>query len=473
MEKIKVLLLTLYFMVLDKEASSLTMKTEDVVINLQEDNRITLNCTYNKDNNEVIANRYIKWKKLIDGAFKDVAIFSPPGGPTPFIKKEMENLYKNRTELIGPNISFSAVMIIKDLLCTDEGTYKCWIEYYVGNSNIQEEDSSVVKFNTRATKPQEFLVFPNELEENQSISIHCIADVGSPQGYIQIWKKSKKSITEEVIYKSTTSNGKTENCTELINVTTTYILTREDNGAFFRCSSKNNLTKDPVPSSDPSRISVTYGPDKPAITLTPNKPVYAVEDQLTIQCISDSNPPPVFTWSFKPHNKSRDTRIKHSNDSSKLVFSSLKIEDSGIYICTVSNSARPHFLNTSANFSVLPKILERENSGCNQCGYIETCQQDDEKTVCIVNIWLPIAVVFILLSAAFAVSSVVMIRQRNRAQENTATNNILTENRSPPSVATPEKVELHGGYISPEDLEFGCPTTAGKQKGNGAAYSRL
>lgn len=176
-------------------------------------------------------------------------------------------------------------------------------------------------------------------------------------------------------------------------------------------------------------IFKTDGPDKPAITLTPNKPVYAVEDQLTIQCISDSNPPPVFTWSFKPHNKSRDTRIKHSNDSSKLVFSSLKIEDSGIYICTVNNSARPHFLNTSANFSVLPKILERENSGCNQCGYIETCQQDDEKTVCIVNIWLPIAVVFILLSAAFAVSSVVMIRQRNRAQENTATNNILTENR--------------------------------------------
>lgn len=137
------------------------MKTEDVVINLQEDNRITLNCTYNKDNNEVIANRYIKWKKLIDGAFKDVAIFSPPGGPTPFIKKEMENLYKNRTELIGPNISFSAVMIIKDLLCTDEGTYKCWIEYYVGNSNIQEEDSSVVKFNSKYTHLHMYLPPPN------------------------------------------------------------------------------------------------------------------------------------------------------------------------------------------------------------------------------------------------------------------------------------------------------------------------
>lgn len=139
--------MNLYF----SEASSLTMKTEDVVINLQEDNRITLNCTYNKDNTEVIANRYIKWKKLIDGAFKDVAIFSPPGGPAPFIKTEMENLYKNRTELIGPNISFSAVMIIKDLLCTDEGTYKCWIEYYVGTSSSQKNVSSVVKFKSKYT----------------------------------------------------------------------------------------------------------------------------------------------------------------------------------------------------------------------------------------------------------------------------------------------------------------------------------
>lgn len=121
--------MNLYF----SEASSLTMKTEDVVINLQEDNRITLNCTYNKDNTEVISDRYIKWKKLIDGAFEDVAIFSPPSGPTPFIITEMKNLYENRTELIGPNISLSAVMIIKDLLCTDEGTYKCWIEYYVGS----------------------------------------------------------------------------------------------------------------------------------------------------------------------------------------------------------------------------------------------------------------------------------------------------------------------------------------------------
>lgn len=99
-------------------------------------------------------------------------------------------------------------------------------------------------------------MFPDEVEENKSITIYCIADVGSPQGYIQIWKKTKKSITAEVIYKSTPTNSKTENCTELINVTITHILTREDNGAFFQCSSKNNFTKDPIPIIDSSNISV-------------------------------------------------------------------------------------------------------------------------------------------------------------------------------------------------------------------------
>lgn len=111
-------------------------------------------------------------------------------------------------------------------------------------------------FTARATKPKEFLVFPNEVEENQSITIHCIADVGSPQGYIQILKETDKSIVEEVIYNSTKTTGKTENCTDLINVTTTYNITRDDNGALFRCSSKNNFTKNPIPSSDLSKISV-------------------------------------------------------------------------------------------------------------------------------------------------------------------------------------------------------------------------
>lgn len=123
------------------------MKT-DVVIDLLKDNRITLNCTYHKDSTEDISNRDIQWQKQINGTFEDVAFFSPPGGPSPFIKKEMEIFYKNRTELIGPkNTSLSVVMIIKDPVCTDEGTYKCFIKYYVDTSVYENAASSEVVFN--------------------------------------------------------------------------------------------------------------------------------------------------------------------------------------------------------------------------------------------------------------------------------------------------------------------------------------
>lgn len=132
------------------EASSLTVKTEDVVFDLQKDNRIILNCTYNKDDTEDISDRAIKWQKQIDGTFKDIAFFSPPGRPAPIIQKEMENLYKNRTELIGPNgsnTSLSAVMIIKDPVCNDEGTYRCLIRYFADKSDQEKSNSSVVVLN--------------------------------------------------------------------------------------------------------------------------------------------------------------------------------------------------------------------------------------------------------------------------------------------------------------------------------------
>lgn len=169
------------------------------------------------------------------------------------------------------------------------------------------------------------------------------------------------------------------------------------------------------------------GPDQPKVTLTPFKSVYYVGEFLIIQCSSDSNPPPVFTWSFKPQNKSGDTRIEYFQDKYKLVFQKLKTENAGTYTCTVNNATN----NPNMTSFVFVRIKNSKGiyTGCDQCGYIETCEQSDEKTVCNVNIWMPIATVCILLSAAFAISSIVMIRQRKRTQESTATNNIIFENR--------------------------------------------
>lgn len=124
------------------------LQTEDVVVNLQENNSIILNCTYKKDEKDYISDGNIRWQKKIGGKYKDMASFAPPGSAfKPFIHRDMWPLYNNRTELIVPNISLAAVMIIKDPVCSDGGTYRCRIEYYYDSLPEVETSISVVSFN--------------------------------------------------------------------------------------------------------------------------------------------------------------------------------------------------------------------------------------------------------------------------------------------------------------------------------------
>lgn len=124
----------------------LTLKTEYLIF--PESNCIILNCTYHNGNYERIRDTYIRWQKLIDGEFKDIAVFSPPGGLAPFIMKEMQDLYSNRTLLIAPNTSLSAVMIIKEPRCGDKGVYQCWVTYFYRSYSLTGILSrrSIVKF---------------------------------------------------------------------------------------------------------------------------------------------------------------------------------------------------------------------------------------------------------------------------------------------------------------------------------------
>lgn len=105
-------------------------------------------------------------------------------------------------------------------------------------------------------EPEKFQLFPNELDENQSISILCSADVGSPLGNIKIWKISQYNDTPVLIHESKATANKPENCTEFTDDNFTYSVTRYDNGALFRCSSQNNLTQGLGPSRDSLKISV-------------------------------------------------------------------------------------------------------------------------------------------------------------------------------------------------------------------------
>lgn len=183
--------------------------------------------------------------------------------------------------------------------------------------------------------------------------------------------------------------------------------------------------------------------------------MYFAGDSLTIQCTTDSNPPPVFIWNFRPKNKIEEMPIsEHSNKTTKntkIVFDRIQTKNAGTYTCTVINSARQNYPNMTSFVSINVQHSIRTHHDCNQCGYMETCQQSNERTVCNFNIWMPITVIFILLSLAFVVSSSVLIMKWKRTHTNTTTNKILVEKRCLSYYVTPE--ENNGGYISPVYLE--------------------
>lgn len=132
---------------------------------------------------------------------------------------------------------------------------------------------------------------------------------------------------------------------------------------------------------------------------------------------------------FTPHNKSLESVIENSWNVSKLVFNSLQTKDSGTYSCTATNAARPYSANVTSSVSFYVRHSEINYQGCNQCGYLKVCQQYDGKTECVTNKWVPIAIVFILISVSFAATSIVLIKNKRLRPKSITYSNIVPSQR--------------------------------------------
>ncbi|XP_062578877.1 carcinoembryonic antigen-related cell adhesion molecule 6-like [Saccostrea cucullata] len=394
----------------------------EVKVKFRSDTSLFLSCNYSFDHGERISDREIKWQKQINNSFVDVAVFSPPGGQEPYIHK-MATALANRTTLITSNtsVSSSATMIIHDVVCSDEGLYRCWIEYFVvvDSTDEQKKSSSAVTFEAEAKKPVDFVLeHQDQLEENQSIHLICAADVGSPAGNIKIWKVPEKTNIPEIVFTSQLLNNKTKNCTTFLNVNPEYKVSRKDNGIKFLCSSQNSLTQDPGPERYSQRISVLYGPGTSTLTLVPFKDIYYIGDDLKLECFSDSNPPPIYSWTFQSTNNSEDTKYNISYRSS-LILNNLQINNSGNYTCSAFNTFNGKNFNVTSVVSISvrnPDIQAPLTCDSNPCQIGELCKEKDGQAVCGFNMWKAVSFIFIPLTVVFA-SSVAFLFIKIRANQ--------------------------------------------------------
>lgn len=119
---------------------SLTVTSSpEINVTLGSNSSIKLNCTFVKQNNELVV--FIYWKKKTNNDnYENLAIFFENSPNLTQYGKYLEN----RSELQGyGNGSTSAVLIIKSVRCEDVGQYKCSIKYGPGDHEPMETHTLV------------------------------------------------------------------------------------------------------------------------------------------------------------------------------------------------------------------------------------------------------------------------------------------------------------------------------------------
>eukprot|EP00105_Crassostrea_gigas_P026094 XP_011446899.1 PREDICTED: leucine-rich repeats and immunoglobulin-like domains protein 1 isoform X3 [Crassostrea gigas] len=427
---------------------------------LESNSSIILNCTFEKKDNEQIRNVY--WKKKISGDYKllvdvtpNYVDYSAQGGSL-----------KNRSELFRfGNGSTSVVLIIKDVRCLDNGQYQCSINYKTGETTQIAENNTAVNiqgpFKANAVKPKVFSVQPNiSLEEHGMVKLSCVGDVGNPQGSLKIWKIYKTTNTKHLIKNESEDYADVEKCTHIVNLTTTYNLTKEDNGAVFRCSSQNQYTTEPVPATDIGPLEVFYGPSTTRIIPVDNLSGLHVGNLVKFECISDGNPNPNYTWIFNFTEVVSDGKYIFSANKSELSFITTNITDSGYYQCVATNYFNGKTFNSSSNVTSLSVQEKRgedivntfvQNCQENPCSLIQSCISRNGSAYCSLNIWSVIAFVFITLTLIFGTTCISLTLSRRRLKKNTFKDG---SNIGDVHVSyTRGQFEDFGGYADPKDVK--------------------
>lgn len=156
-----------------------------------------------------------------------------------------------------------------------------------------------------------------------------------------------------------------------------------------------------------------------------------VGDIAELNCVSDGNPSPNYTWIFNFTEVVTSTKYNLSGNNSKLSFTT-DLTDNGYYQCVSSNVVKRQKFNSSS--SVLLTIQENNKEKyplnmeptCSKksCSLIQSCVLRNGRAHCSLNIWSIIAFVFIALTVISGAACVSLILSRKPRRKIDQTNGI-------------------------------------------------
>lgn len=231
---------------------------------------------------------------------------------------------------------------IRDVVLSDEGTYRCLVNNSVGNATAS------VKLIVEMVR---VVVSPSaEEEEGKEVTLTCVATRGSEKGSVYTWFKNDKWVKEDLKE----------------NTLTFHRVSAQDAG-FYYCRVHNTQGSSMSP---PVTLRVLYPPRHLSVTsfVSSHDPLTAI-----ILCTVDSDPPSLLflyrketlvASSLKDPSIDR-FKIKSSTNSLQLEIRDVVLEDEGTFTCIANNTygsmtSTLQFTAPTAKIMVSPSADVRE-----------------------------------------------------------------------------------------------------------------
>lgn len=147
-----------------------------------------------------------------------------------------------------------------------------------------------------------------------------------------------------------------------------------------------------------------------------------------MKCTADGNPNPYYSWKVNLTDIMSSVKYTFSVNKSTLSFTVTDITDSGHYQCVASNYINGKLFNSSSivtltiqgiNEEKYPAELEKT---CSPCSSTHGCVIENGRAFCSVNIWIVIAIVFIIITFLLGMTTLIFIWLRRTQRLKTVNN---------------------------------------------------